>query len=70
MSFRTPLPVLKDAIGQVFERGRADAIRPEFWAATHRRAPAEIAALVEAVRADRITRAPPNVADLPFGEGK
>ena len=70
MSFRTPLAALRDAIGFVFEQGRFDAIRPEHWAATHRRAPEEIVDLMESVRADRATRSVPNAADEAFGEGK
>ena len=70
MRFQTSLPILKDALSGLFEQGRFDAVRPECWAATHRRTVAEIAALMEAVRADRGTRSAPNAAPEPIGEGK
>jgi hypothetical protein len=70
LNFQTSLAALKDAIASVFEQGRFDAIRPEHWAATHRREPEEIIALMDGVRADRATRISPNAAIDALGEGK
>lgn len=70
MSYQTSLAVLKDALAGLFEAGRFGAIRPELWAATHKRKPEEIVALMDCVSADRATRLAPNAAADAIGEGK